>query len=195
MTDAGRAVAALAERDTAESIESLAALLKPRVEAALTGQSGAPILPLLRRAAQSLAASTNLWVQVCPALMPAEVGAIIHWACIDFAHAEALVTDIEINRDVAMHRVGVPPDPELPPGANLERHWERVMEFYQEHPRLRERVPFSFGEELALVKLIGFCGLIRTVARLVRTGRRWRLDFAKSNFRLDWLLHAAWQLE
>ena len=37
--------------------------------------------------------------------------------------------------------------------------------------------------------------LIRSVARLVHTGRRWRLDFAKSNFRLDWLLHAAWQLE
>ncbi len=37
--------------------------------------------------------------------------------------------------------------------------------------------------------------LIRTVARLVRTGRHWRLDFAKSNFRLDWLLYDAWQHE
>ena len=36
--------------------------------------------------------------------------------------------------------------------------------------------------------------LIRTVARLVHTGRR-RLDFAKSNFRLDWLLYATRQLE
>jgi len=36
---------------------------------------------------------------------------------------------------------------------------------------------------------------MRTVARLVRTGRRWRLDFAKSNFRLGWLLHVACQLE
>jgi len=25
----------------------------------------------------------------------------------------------------------------------------------------------------------------------VHTGRHWRLDFAKSNFRLDWLLHVA----
>ena len=96
--------------------------------------------------------------------MPVEVGAIVHWACIDFARAEALATDIEINRDVAMHRVGVPPDPDAPPGANLERHWERVMEFYDEHPRLGGRVPFSFGEELALVNLIGFCGLLREVA-------------------------------
>jgi len=37
--------------------------------------------------------------------------------------------------------------------------------------------------------------LIRTVARLVSSGRRWRLDFAKTNYRLDWLLYAAWQLE
>lgn len=36
---------------------------------------------------------------------------------------------------------------------------------------------------------------IRAVARLVHTGRRWRLDFAKNAFRLDWLLHASLQLE
>ena len=37
--------------------------------------------------------------------------------------------------------------------------------------------------------------LVRVVARLVRSGRRWRLDFARTNFRLDWLYHAAVQLE
>ena len=37
--------------------------------------------------------------------------------------------------------------------------------------------------------------LVRTVARLVHTGKRRRLDFAKSNFRLDWLLYATRQLE
>ena len=36
---------------------------------------------------------------------------------------------------------------------------------------------------------------IRTVARLVRAAGRWRLDFAKSNPRLDWLYNAAVQLE
>lgn len=36
---------------------------------------------------------------------------------------------------------------------------------------------------------------IRAVARLVHTGRRWRLDFSKNAFRLDWLLHASLQLE
>ena len=37
--------------------------------------------------------------------------------------------------------------------------------------------------------------LIRTAARLVRSARRWRLDFSKTAFRLDWLYHAACQLE
>ncbi len=37
--------------------------------------------------------------------------------------------------------------------------------------------------------------LIRAAARLVRSARRWRLDFPKTAFRLDWLYHAACQLE
>jgi len=37
--------------------------------------------------------------------------------------------------------------------------------------------------------------LIRTAARLARTARRWRLDFPKTAFRLDWLYHASCQLE
>ena len=36
---------------------------------------------------------------------------------------------------------------------------------------------------------------IRTVARLVRAAGRWRLDFAKSSLRLDWMYSAAVQLE
>ena len=36
--------------------------------------------------------------------------------------------------------------------------------------------------------------LVRAVARLVKTGRRWRLDFAKTNFRFGWLYFAAVQL-
>lgn len=37
--------------------------------------------------------------------------------------------------------------------------------------------------------------LVRTTARLVRSARRWRLDFAKNAPRLDWLLYASFQLE
>jgi len=37
--------------------------------------------------------------------------------------------------------------------------------------------------------------LVRVVGRLARTDRRSRLDFARTNFRLDWLYNAAVQLE
>ena len=158
VTEAGEAVAAIAGIDAEARQEALAPLLRPGVESALAGQGGRPIFPLLERAAQSLAESTNLWVRILPALMPVEVGAIVHWACIDCRHAESLVTDIEINRDVAMHRGG-PPEPDEPVEANRERHFERVMEFYMDQPGLRGRVPFSFGEELALSRLLAFCGL------------------------------------
>ena len=161
-TEAGQAVAALAGIDAEARQEALAPLLRPGVESALAGQGGKPIIPLLERAAQNLAASTNLWVRVCPALMPIEVGAIVHWACIDFRHAESLVKDIEINREVAMHRGGSP-DPDVAIEANRERHFERVMEFYMDQPGLGGRVPFSFGEELALAKLLGYCWRLNEV--------------------------------
>ena len=62
--------------------------------------------------------------------------------------------------DVAMHQVG-PLNPNAPAGANAERHFERVSEFYLEHPDLGERVPFSFGEEHTLDRLLAYCGLFR----------------------------------
>ncbi len=37
------------------------------------------------------------------------------------------------------------------------------------------------------------CGQIAQM--LLRSGRRWRIDLARTNFRLDWLYHAAVQLE
>ena len=61
------------------------------------------------------------------------------------------------NRDMAMHRVG----PLDPAGANAERHFERIVEFYLEHLDLGERLPLSFAEEHALARLIAYCGLFR----------------------------------
>ena len=160
LSDAGREVAAFARLDPSRRREAMAPVLAQGVEAALRGQNDAPIIPLLRRAARTLAASTNLWVRECPGLAPVEVGAIVYWACVDAQRAQVLVRDIEINRDVAMHLVGAP-NPDLSIRANLERHFDRVMEFYTDHPGLAARAPLSFGEELALVRLLGYCGLFR----------------------------------
>jgi len=58
---------------------------------------------------------------------------------------------------------------------------------------LQYRVLPSTARQHGLRPLIRY--LMRTVARLVRSGRRWRLDFAKNNFHLDWLFYAACQRE
>ena len=163
LPDLGREVAAFAELDSAGRRESLVPVLAKGVESVLLGQDGLPIVPLLRRAAECLAASTNLWARECPGLVPVEVGAVVYWACVDARRAHVLVRDIEINRDVAMHRVGRP-DPDAPPGANAERHFDRILEFYLEHPDLGQRVTLSFGEELALARLLGYCALFREAA-------------------------------
>ena len=160
LTDAGRQVAASATLDPSRRREAMAPVLAQGVEAALRGQDGLPIIPLLRRAAQTLAMSTNLWVRTCPGLVSVEVGAIVYWACVDARRAQNILRDIEINRDVAMHRVGLP-DPNFSIRVNLERHFDRVLEFYADHPDLGARAPLSFGEELALVRLLGYCGLFR----------------------------------
>ena len=62
-----------------------------------------------------------------------------------------------------MHSVGSP-NPNAPAGANVERHFERVSEFYLQHSDLRERVSLTFGEELALARLLGYCGAFREEA-------------------------------
>ena len=163
LTDSGREVAAFATLGPPGRREPLAPVLAQGVEAALRGQDGLPIIPLLRRAAQILATSTNLWVRECPGLVPVEVGAIVYWACVDARRAQNLVRDIEINRDVAMHRLG-PPDRDAPVATNAERHFDGVLEFYVKQPDLGERVPFSFGEELALARLLGYSDLFRQLA-------------------------------
>ena len=164
LTEAGRNVAGLAGLDPASRHDALAPPLAEGVKSALVGQGGEPILPLLRQAAQRLAASENLWARECLGLLPVEVRAIVHWACVDLQRAHTLARDIEINWDVAMHRIGAP-NPNAPAGANAERHFERVSAFYLERPDLGERVPLSFGEETALVQLLGYCGLFRVEAR------------------------------
>ena len=162
LTDSGRKVTTFADLDAESRRKALAPMLAEGAESALVGQDGVPIVPLLRRAAQCLTATRNLWARECPGLVPIEIGAIVHWACVDVRRAQILVRDIEINRDVAMHRVG-PPDPDAPAGANAERHFERIVEFYLEHRDLGERVPLSFGEELALARLLAYCGLFREI--------------------------------
>ena len=159
-TAAGRDVAALAETAPDRRREALAAMLARRVERCLRGQGDVPILDLLRRAAGDLEKTTNLWARECPGLIPVEVGAIVYWACINRRRAEELVDNIVSWRDVAMHRYPIPDPSDKVSAGGAQLHFERVSEFYGEHPFLEQKVPWSFGEECAMGKLLAYCGLM-----------------------------------
>ena len=158
-TPDGRGAVALVGLDLERRCEALAPLLAPRVEADLRGHGGISIVDLLRRAAQSLAETGHVWARQCPGLVPVEVGAITHWARVNPPRADKLVTDVVSWRDVAMHRYQ-PPDPAAEVGRHAQLHYERVSEFYLEHEWLAGKVPLSSGEEMALVRLLGWCGLL-----------------------------------
>ena len=158
LTDAGWRVATLGGRGPPSIRSALAPLLAEAVEKQLSGEDAVPILPLLRRGAQALAETDNLWARECPGLMPIEVGAIVYWACVQVARAEHLLDNMVSWRDVAMHRYGAP-DPQAPPGANATLHFDTVSEFYVSHPWLAGRVLTSFGEDLATCRLLVYCGL------------------------------------
>ena len=157
MTD-GRELAALAETAPDRRRETLASMIARRVERCLRGQDDVPIVDLLRRAAGALEKTTNLWARECPGLIPVEVGAIVFWACVNRRRAGELVDNIVSWRDVAMHSYQAP-NAAAEVGEHAQLHFDRVAEFYGEHPWLGEKVPWSFGEELALCRLLGYCGL------------------------------------
>ena len=159
LTDAGGGVAALEDLDTDRRKAALAPVLADRVDERLLGQGDAPILPLLRRAAQSLTETTNLWARECPRLVPIEVSAIVHWASVDLMRANKLVEKVVTWRDTAMHRYPAP-DPAHPIGTHAEFHADRVSEFYQEHRWLGENVSMSLAAELAFCRLLVYCGLL-----------------------------------
>ena len=90
LSEDGRQIAALSGLDASRRRDELVSALAERVEDRLRGQGDAPILPLLQRAARNLAETTNLWARECPGLIPAEVGAIVHWACVNLQRATDL---------------------------------------------------------------------------------------------------------
>ena len=159
-TAGGFQVAAFAELDQHRRHDALAPLLAAGVETRLRGHGDVPIVDLLRRAAQKLAMTTNLWARECPGLIPAEVGAIVHWACVNRHRAEELVKTVVSWRDVAMHRYPTPDPSDKVSAGGAQLHFERVSEFYGEHPFLGQKVPWSFGEECAMGKLLAYCRLM-----------------------------------
>ena len=158
VTDAGRRVAqGLVSSGGETDRNALSATLSNAVEEHLRAEGVTPIIPLLQRAALALGQTTNLWGREVPGLIPAEVGAIIHWSCTSVARAETLVDEIVSWRDAAMHRYDTP-DSGAGAAENATLHFDEVSEFYARQPWLGERISMSFAEELATCRLLAFCG-------------------------------------
>ena len=136
-----------------------APVLAAHIEPRLRGEGNAPTLPLLRRTAESLAETEDLWARECPGLLPSEVRAIVHWACVDLRRANELIDDIVSWRNSAMHRHPAP-HPDAAPGFNAHLHAEKVAEFYAEHPWLGEKVFMSLAAKLACCKSLTYCDLL-----------------------------------
>ena len=162
LTDDGGRVAAISMQGKATVRDALAPVLATGVEPLLQGENGTPIVPLLEQGAHTLAETSNCWARECPGLIPSEVGAIVHWGCVDLAGARHLLDNIVSWRDAAMHRYDAP-DPTAPPGTHATLHFEIVSEFYQSHSWLAEGVPHSFAEDLAMCKLLSYCRLFREI--------------------------------
>ena len=160
LTEWGLRVAGMPVMASNRPAQAPADVVAEDIEGHLRGEGGAPILPLLQRAALILGETTNLWARECPGLIPAEVSAIVHWACVDFRRANELADGVVAWRDAAMHRRKAP-DPDADPGANAQFHAGTVAEFYQEHSWLGEDVEMSLAAELALCRLLVYCGLLK----------------------------------
>lgn len=132
LTDSGRKVAVLKELVPETRRNLLAPILAQGVEAALVGQDGAPLVPLLRDAAEGLSSAKSPWARQTPGLFPVEVAAIVHWACLDIERAHAVFRDIAANRESAMKG-------EAPPGGSVidaEFAYDVATEFYMERSEL-----------------------------------------------------------
>ena len=169
LTDAGRKVASIAKQDQYTSFrDTLVPILAKGVESALTGQAGSPLVPMLRTAAHRISSVTSIWAQQCPGLLPVEVAAIVHWACIDMQRAHALVRDIEFNRDRAMDGVPLPDADDLL-GEDAELAFHRTMEFYLDRRDLLGQVSAGENEIRALSRLLAYCGLFKAIRFLEPT--------------------------
>ena len=151
LTEAGRRVA--------DGQDDLVTTLAEGIGKFLVGRVRTEIVPLLQSGAATLAETDHIWARLCPGLLPIEMGAITHWACVSERKCSNVMDNLVTWRDVAMHRRGGP-DPRPNDHENAVVHYDAVVDFYLSHPWLAERTPMSYGEELAMAKLMDFAGIL-----------------------------------
>ena len=130
------------------------------VRECMIGQDGTEIVPLLQRGATILANTNHVWARCCPGLLPIEVETFVYWACVAAPRCLKLLDELIILRDVAMHRVGEPPNRRMSDAENTVLHDEMVTNFYLSHRDLAEDTTMPYGGTLAMTRLLGFTGLL-----------------------------------
>ena len=130
------------------------------VRECMLGQDGIEIVPLLQRGATILAKTNHVWARCCPGLLPIEMEAIVYWASVESPRCLELLDDLIVMRDVAMHRIGEPPDSQVSAAENAGIHEEMVTNFYLSHRSLAEDTPMPYGGTLAMTRLLAFTGLL-----------------------------------
>ena len=130
------------------------------VRGCMIGQDGIEIVPLLQRGATILARTNHVWARCCPGLLPVEMEAIVYWACVAAPRCLKLLDELILLRDVAMHRVGGPPDRRMSDAENTELHAEMATNFYLSHRDLAEDTPMPYGGTLAMTRLLDFTSLL-----------------------------------
>ena len=93
-------------------------------------------------------------------LLPVEVETIVYWACVASPRCLKLLDELIILRDVAMHRVGEPPNRRMSDAENTALHEELVTNFYLSHRDLAEDTTLPYCGTLAMIRLLGFTGLL-----------------------------------
>ena len=99
------------------------------VRECMIGQDGIEIIPLRQRGATILAKTNHVWARCCPFLLPIEMEAIVYWACVESPRCLELLDDLIVMREVAMHRIGEPPDSQVSDAENAGIHEEMVTNF------------------------------------------------------------------
>ena len=163
-TLAGEALAQLARRPWARrgtaDYRALVATVAGAVNELYVGADGRPVVPLLHEGARRLAATNHVWGRHCPGLFLVEFEALIYWAFEDPDHARRLCADLETYRDVAMHRVGVPPPDDGDPEDIQIVHETETVRLYQDTEELIARTGLTITEVRATAMLLVFAELL-----------------------------------
>lgn len=112
LTDAGRAVAAVADYGAGERTQAVwlpaEEVIAEQMKTCYRGAGGIAIVDLVQEAARALAGSEDEWTRICPGLLPVEFEALVNVAHADAQAAIRLPSELAGHRREAMRNSPAP---------------------------------------------------------------------------------------